>query len=254
MIARPLRSLGQFYASSVGKKYVVALTAIALLLFLPAHVIGNLLFFAGPEALNEYAYFLHHMGHGAGVWVFRFGLLAAFVIHIVATVQLARQNRAARAERYAVKTSQRSTLASRTMIVSGLIILAFVVFHILHYTVRVDQGLASLKTMVDGKEGHDVYSMVVIGFENIPVTAFYFIGITLLCTHLAHGVSSVFQTLGLRSRKTASLIEGLGKVYAVAIWLGFLAVPLGVLFKAYNDEDVQRAPVTASAKAAAAQN
>lgn len=231
MTFTPLCRLSRFYASSVGKKYVVALTAIALLGFLPAHVIGNLLIFGGKEALNEYAHFLHTFGHGMGIWAFRFGLLGAFLIHVVATIQLVRQNRAARADAYAVKTPQRSTAASRTMIVSGLIILAFVIFHLLHYTVKISPEFKSIPPFtLHGEKVFDVYAMTVMGFQNIPATVFYFIGVTLLSMHLSHGVASVFQTLGLRTRKTADLITLLGKAYALFVWAGFLAVPLAVVF------------------------
>jgi succinate dehydrogenase / fumarate reductase, cytochrome b subunit len=234
MILTPLRQIGQFYASSVGKKIVVALTALVLLGFLPVHVIGNLLVLpgiGGPDAINGYAEFLHTFGHGAGVWAFRLVLLTAFVIHVVATIQLVRQNRAARAEPYAVKTPQRSTLSSRTMAVSGIIILCFVVYHILHFTVRSWHGMGEMKTTFEGREVHDVYRMVVTGFspEFWWVNLFYFVGVTLLCTHLAHGVASVFQTLGLRTRKTADLILLLGRAYALFIWVGFLSVPAAVM-------------------------
>lgn len=233
MTFTPLRQITRFYASSVGKKYVVALTALGLLGFLPVHVIGNLLIFDQTKvALNEYAHFLHTFGHGAGVWAFRIGLLAMFVIHVVATIQLARQNRAARgADGYAVKTPQASSIGSRTMIISGLIILSFVVFHILHYTVRVSPAYRALPPfLLDGKEVFDVYAMVVMGFQYLPSTIFYVVGVTLLCLHLSHGVASVFQTLGLRSRKSADLIKVMGKAYAIFIWVGFLAVPLAVAF------------------------
>lgn len=233
MTFSPLRQFARFYASSVGKKYVVALSALGLLGFLPVHVIGNLLIFDQTKvALNEYAYFLHTFGHGAGVWAFRVGLLAMFVIHVVATIQLARQNRAARGpDGYAVKTPQASTFGSRTMIVSGLIILSFVIFHILHYTVRVSPEYRALPLFdLDGKKVFDVYSMVVMGFQYWPSTIFYVIGVTLLCLHLSHGVASVFQTLGLRTHKSADLIKVIGRAYAFFVWAGFLAVPLAVAF------------------------
>ena len=225
MTFTPLCQFSRFYASSVGKKFVVALTALVLLGFLPVHIIGNLLIFAGPEALNEYAHFLQTSAHGMGVWAFRAILLAAFVIHVVATIQLVRQNRAARDAAYEVKTPQKSTAASRTMVVSGIIILCFVVFHILHFTVRTSKEFKELPefrpeivTVVEGKEVkalgepiYDVYSMVKLGFKcdtaaSKGATFFYVLGISLLCMHLSHGVSSVFQTLGLRTRKSAGLI------------------------------------------------
>ena len=90
------RTIGSFCKSSIGKKFLVALTGIVLLLFLPGHLAGNLLIFAGPDALNEYAVWLHHLGHGAAIWIARIGLLVAFVVHVTLTIQLTAANRAAR--------------------------------------------------------------------------------------------------------------------------------------------------------------
>lgn len=224
----PLAQAQRFYASSIGKKIVVAITGVMILLFLPAHAIGNLLVFSGQEALNEYAHFLQTAGHGAVIWVFRFGLLGAFVIHIIATIQLTMQNRAARSDRYAVKTPMRSTAASRTMALSGLTILAFVIYHILHYTVRSWHGFNELP--LDASGNFDVYSMVIAGFQMPAATIFYIIGISLLCFHLSHGVASVFQTLGLRSDRSKCVCQCIGKAYAVIIWLAFAIVPLSILF------------------------
>ncbi|QQL45210.1 succinate dehydrogenase cytochrome b subunit [Sulfuriroseicoccus oceanibius] len=224
----PLAQAQRFYASSIGKKIVVAISGIVFLLFLPAHAIGNLLVFSGQEALNEYAHFLQTAGHGAMIWVFRLGLLTAFIVHIVSTIHLTRQNRAARSDRYAVKTPMRSTAASRTMMVSGLTILAFVVYHILHYTVRSFHGFADLP--LDPHGNFDVYTMVILGFQNVASTIFYIVGISLLCFHLSHGVASVFQTLGLRSDRSKNLFQIVGKAYAVIIWLAFAVVPLSILF------------------------
>jgi succinate dehydrogenase / fumarate reductase cytochrome b subunit len=109
------------------------------------------------------------------------------------------------------------------MIWSGLTILAFIVFHILHYTVRIDSGLAALA------DAGNQYQMVIVGFQSIPVSAFYIIAITLLCSHLSHGFSSIFQTLGLRTQKNAGLIDGIAKAYTAIIWVGFVSIPVAVL-------------------------
>lgn len=235
--ANPLTQLRTFYASSIGKKIVVALTGAAILGFLPAHAIGNLLVFSGAEAINEYALFLREVGHGAVLWIFRIGLLTAFVVHIVATIQLTRQNRAARGAKYAMKKSMASSSGSKTMIVSGLVILCFVVYHILHYTVRVWHGFdgaAFETTLADGTHAHDVYKMVIEGFSFIPATLFYLVGISLLCLHLSHGVASVFQTLGLRSDRSKGAVDIFGKAYAFIIWAMFASVPLAVMFGLVN--------------------
>jgi succinate dehydrogenase / fumarate reductase cytochrome b subunit len=228
--------LCSFWSSSIGKKTVVALTGIVLLLFLPGHLIGNLLFFLGRDAINEYGVFLHEVGHGAIVWVARGTLLLCLVAHVVATIQLVRQNKAARETQYACKATVTASRSSRLMIWSGLTILAFVIYHLLHYTVRVgnDFGGPAYKTMIDGHEAHNVYKMMIDGFSWAPATIFYIIAITCLCSHLSHGVSSVFQTLGVRSEKTASIIKTIGSLYAVLIWAGFLSIPIAIFVFGYG--------------------
>ena len=108
------------------------------------------------------------------------------------------------------------------MVISGLTILAFVIFHILHFTVRVNSDLAALGAT-------DPFGMVVVGFKNPLVVLFYVIAMTLLCSHLSHGVASIFQTLGLRSKKVQSTIRTFSIGYSLLIWAGFISIPLSVL-------------------------
>jgi succinate dehydrogenase / fumarate reductase cytochrome b subunit len=143
------------------------------------------------------------------------------VLHVVATICLTRQNRAAR-QPYEYKATIQASKSSRIMIVSGLTILAFVIFHILHYTVRVDAQLAHIGET-------DPFGMVVVGFKNPLVVLFYIISMTLLCSHLSHGVASIFQTLGFRSRKASSAIRGIANLYTFVIWAGFISIPISVL-------------------------
>ena len=115
------------------------------------------------------------------------------------------------------------------MIWSGLTVLAFVIFHILHFTVRVDENLAGMKETVDGVERHDVYNMVAAGFKNPLITIFYIIGVSLLCSHLSHGIASIFQTLGLRSEKSRGTTKALGLAVSIILWIGFLSTPVSIL-------------------------
>lgn len=232
------RSATAYWQSSIGKKLIVAVTGIVMVLFLAGHLTGNLLIFAGREAFNDYAQFLHEAGHGALIWVARVGLLVTVVLHVVATIQLTRQNRAARKDAYEFKTVIQAKKSSRLMIWSGLTLLAFIIFHILHFTVKIAGGFSE---MVDrnyqdatGEIRHDAYGMVIAGFQyntpNLFVVAFYILAMTLLCSHLSHGVGSVFQTLGWRSKKSQELIRKISLGYAYVIWLGFISVPLSILF------------------------
>ena len=216
-------SLCQFWHSSIGKKIIVAVTGAVLVAFLLGHLTGNLLMYMGAEAFNEYAEFLHNMLHGAGVWIARIVLLTCLVLHVVATICLVRANKEAKGQNYENPETSVASGSSRIMIWSGLTILAFVVFHILHYTVRVDSDLAKL-----GDNG-DAYGMVILGFQSFLVSLFYIISITLLCSHLSHGVASIFQTLGLRTRGNAKLIDCFAKGYTALIWVGFVSIPVAVL-------------------------
>jgi succinate dehydrogenase / fumarate reductase cytochrome b subunit len=210
-----------FVKSSIGRKIIVALTGLALVLFLAGHLSGNFLIFAGEEAFNDYAEFLHSFLHGAGVWIARLGLLACFFVHIWFTVLLTKENKAAR-PKYAHNATVQAPKSSRIMIWSGLTIIAFVIFHILHFTVRTDAELATIGEI-------SPWEMVIVGFQNPLVVIFYLISMTLLCSHLSHGVGSIFQTLGLRSKKTAGPIKFISKAYAAVIYLGFISIPIAIL-------------------------
>lgn len=227
-------SLAAIWTSSIGKKIIVALTGIFLVLFLAGHLVGNLLIFAGPEMFNDYAYFLHHMIHGMGIWLFRAVMIGMLAAHIAATVSLTLQNRAAR-QPYECKAVIQASTASRTMIWSGLTILVFFIYHMLHFTARVGNQYDTLpryKTTLPGVEGevHNAWLMVVDGFGVWYVSFFYVLAMTLLCLHLSHGFASIFQTLGLRPKKSESAIKHLSLAYSAVIWLGFISIPLAILF------------------------
>lgn len=225
-----------FAKSSIGRKIIVAVTGLALVLFLAGHLTGNLLIFAGRDAFNDYAQFLHEVFHGAGVWIARIGLLACFVAHVWFTILLTRENKTAR-KKYAHQATVQAPKSSLIMIWSGLTILAFIIFHLLHFTVKAGTDYASfMQVMPDGSERHDAWRMVIVGFSNPLVAIFYIIAMTLLCSHLSHGVASIFQTLGLRSKKTAGPINVLSRIYAIVIYLGFISIPLAILLFGFGCE------------------
>ena len=225
-------SLCQFLSSSIGRKIIVALTGLALVLFLAGHLSGNLLIFAGSQAFNTYAAFLHGFLHGAGIWIARIGLLACLVLHVYFTILLTRENRASR-KKYEYDSTVQASKSSTIMIWSGLTILAFIIFHLLHYTVRVQPLLRSLA------EYDQQWAMTIRGFQNPLVTIFYIISIGLLCSHLSHGVASIFQTLGLRTQKTAKLIGHLAKGYAAVIFIGFISIPIAITFFGFGEEEME---------------
>ena len=233
--------------SSLGKKYVMALTGLILVGFVVGHMVGNLQMFLHPDWINEYAYKLKTLPYGL-LWVVRLVLLTAVVVHIVAAVLLVLENKRARPEGYVEKASLQASFASRTMRYSGGILLLFIIFHILHFTVQsihpefkeLETELAGVGTMHNvhdklvplGKtEVHDVYSMVVHGFSARfwYVSVFYVISMALLCLHLMHGVSSMFQSLGLRNAVWRTRLDGLALVVALVVFVGFASIPLASL-------------------------
>ncbi len=220
------QSVRSLWESSIGKKTVVAVTGLIFIGFLLGHLSGNMLIFVGEKSFNDYAYFLHHLGHGAVVWISRLVLLGSLILHVVATISLVRQNKAARPA-YAHEETIQASKSSRMMIWSGLTVLAFIIFHILHFTVRTNAELAEI-----GKVSP--YQMVITSFQSWPVVIFYAIAMTLLCSHLSHGFSSVFQTLGFRSAKTRDLLDKAGKAYSLLILVGFLSIPIAIRIFGYG--------------------
>jgi len=214
-----------FYQSSIGKKYVVAVTALLLILYVLGHLVGNLQIYLGPDRINAYAKFLHDLG--PILWVVRVILLAAFVIHIVATIQLAQENRLAKPQKYAVAGYQRSTMASRTMIVSGLIVLCFIIYHLLQFTLQVTDP--EFREVHDSIGRHDVYRMLILGFRHPLVSLFYVIALFLLTTHLSHGFASVVQTLGINNRKIANFVSTGGQTLAWVVFAGYISIPVTIL-------------------------
>ncbi|MEO0039903.1 MAG: hypothetical protein RIS38_851 [Verrucomicrobiota bacterium] len=198
----------------------MALTGLVLAGFVLGHMTGNLLMFKGAPAINAYAKWLHD--NTGLLWAARSVLLVSVFAHIWAGVQLTLENRAARAGGPAVEATRRATFASRTMPYSGVVMLGFAVFHLLHFTFRT--------VALGGQDfGDDVHKMVVAGFSSRPVAVFYIVSMLLLCLHLSHGVSSVFQTLGLRNERWRGRLDFLALAYAWLVALGFIAIPLAVL-------------------------
>ncbi len=220
------------FASSLGKKYLMALSGIVLVGFVFVHMAGNLQILMGQEKINAYAHALQSLPLPI-LWGSRLFLLLAVVVHAVTAYQLVKENRAARPNRNDVEKTQRAGIASLKMGLTGSILLAFIVFHLLHFTIRtIYPEYSEMMTTVgspDTNEIHDVYSMVLAGFQHTWISVFYVVAMFLLCGHLAHGVSSAFQSLGIRSENWRVKLELAAKAYAWVIFVGFSIVPLLVL-------------------------
>jgi succinate dehydrogenase / fumarate reductase, cytochrome b subunit len=209
-----------FWASTVGKKIVMAVTGAILFIFVIGHLLGNLQVFEGPAKLNAYGAFLHSIGEV--LWPVRIILLLAVALHIIATVQLALRKKRARPIGYSRKQAIASSYASRTMYWSGPIVLAFIIFHLLHLTAGyVHPGAAYI-------EG-DVYHNVVSGFQVWWVSLSYVVAICLLGLHLRHGLWSMFQTVGIHQPQHTARLKKAAMVIAVLIVLGYISIPISVL-------------------------
>jgi len=226
IVAPPRGFISNFLGSSVGEKMIVAVTGVILILFVIGHLLGNLQIFLGPDWINGYSQHLHDLG--PLLWAIRAFLLATVIIHIGVTIRLAIENRRARPERYREREYVKATFASRHMVMSGLIVLAFIIYHLAHFTVRVtDPRFALLKADPFGH--YDVYSMMVYGFQNYYVSAFYLLGLFLLALHLSHGTSSFFQSLGLNDKKLTPRLATAGRVFAWLVFIGYTSIPVAVL-------------------------
>jgi succinate dehydrogenase / fumarate reductase, cytochrome b subunit len=206
-----------FLHSTVGKKVVVALTGLVLYLFIVGHLLGNLQIFLGPEKLNAYGRYLHETA--PLLWGARIVLLVSVFFHFLFTVQLTIHNRRSRPVGYAMHEPIQASAASRFMIWSGLFLIFFVVYHILHFTT----GAAHPQF-----NPLDVYGNVVIGFSSAPVIAVYALAMISLGFHLSHGVYSLFQTLGLNHPKYNSLRRALALASGWLIPIGYLTIPAAV--------------------------
>ncbi len=218
--------LSLVFNSTLGKKYLMALSGAAMFGFVIVHMLGNLLIFPGAEWLNDYAAKLKSVPEL--LWAARLGLLTAVVVHFATGWQLWMENRAARPDGYhrSENAGFGSTLASRVMIVSGTILTVFIVGHIFHFTVHwPNAGYADLH---DEHGRHDVFAMVRDAFNKPQVVLFYLLGVGALCYHLSHGISALFQSLGLKTKRHEELIDLLAKVASIGLFIGFSLVPVAI--------------------------
>jgi succinate dehydrogenase / fumarate reductase, cytochrome b subunit len=225
--ASPLEVVKTFVLSSVGSKILMAITGLMLWGFVIGHLVGNLQVFTGSsDAINDYGKMLHELGHGTLIWVVRAGLLSCFVLHIVLGIRLAARNRAARPVAYKTRAHARTNGMSLYMALSGTLILAFVVFHLAHFTWH---WVPATTYADDAKQRFDVYNMVVSAFKNPGIVIAYVFGQGLLFAHLFHGTASLWQSLGMFHPVWTPLLGRLGRVIAALILVGNVAIPVLIL-------------------------
>ncbi len=229
-----MSAIRQLIESSVGKKYLMAMTGLVLVVFVLLHMLGNLQIFIGPEALNFYAHKLQTLP-AALKWGFRLFLLASLAVHVWMATLLTIENRKARPQNNVTEAVVQASYASRTMRWSGYILVAFIIFHLLHFTVRVVFDFSNLRYDLHGELVHDVYAMVIIGYSHWYVSLFYILSMGLLCMHLSHGISSMFQSMGWRNENWHHRLNLLAVVSGWFIFLGFASIPLSVLASQYSE-------------------
>jgi len=212
----------------VGKKVVMAVTGVVLILFVIAHMLGNLKIFSGPDEINAYSRFLREVGmpelaYGQLLWVVRIILLACVGLHVTAAVQLSRMSWAARPLAYSVKRNVETTFAARLMRWGGALLVAFIAFHLLHLTAgAVGFRLRQFKDLA-------VYQNVVAAFSVWPIALFYVVAMGALSLHLYHGIWSMLQTLGWNTARNEATLQTISRVIAIVVFLGFTSVPVAVM-------------------------
>ncbi len=217
-VPRRVSRLGLLWRSTVGKKAIMAATGLVLGLYVFFHLLGNLQVYAGPAQIDAYARLLHVSP--PLLWTIRVVLLAAFLAHVVAGIQLWLRARGARPVAYAEYRPAVSSTASRTMIWSGILILLFVVYHVLDLTVGV---------IHPGYVEGEVYHNLVVGFGQVSGVLAYLVAMIALGFHLWHGVYSMFQSLGLSNRRLTPQVQRFAAGLSVVVALGFASIPLAVL-------------------------
>jgi succinate dehydrogenase / fumarate reductase cytochrome b subunit len=217
-----MASVLKAFQSSIGTKILMSLTGLAMVGFLLGHLTGNLLIFLGPDAINEYTEKLHSLP--AVVWGTRIFMLGCIVVHIFTAKKLTMLNMKASATKYAVQASRKASMASKNMMPTGAIIFIYISYHLAHYTFRATNPEFSKLTE------HDTYSMVMLGFQTPWIASFYIFAMVVLGFHLNHGFRSAFQTLGVSHPKNVKTLERSGALLSIVISLGFLSIPLSVMF------------------------
>ncbi|MDX1697687.1 MAG: succinate dehydrogenase cytochrome b subunit [Thiohalobacterales bacterium] len=209
--------------TTIGRKLIVGLSGIVLILFVVGHISGNLTIYIGQSVLNNYA---HMLQTNPMLWVMRLSILAIVMLHIALGVAVARENRLARAETCHAGQSWYLRLYQHRMIISGLVLLAFIVGHVAHLTLGVGIGEAFL---LKDATGHvDVYSRVVSTFQNTLIAWTYITAMFFLAIHLKHTVRGVFQTLGFSGENYSGFYELLSWIITLTVVGGFISIPLSV--------------------------
>ncbi|MBE0598031.1 MAG: succinate dehydrogenase cytochrome b subunit [Desulfuromonadales bacterium] len=221
----------QWYTSSLGKKYFMAVTGLMMVLFVVAHMFGNFTIFAGADGINAYA--AHLRAIPPLLWIFRLVMVGVVLLHIWLGVNLYLENKAARPVEYAMKKNERTSFSARTMVWTGLLLGAFIIYHILHFTTHmaISPGIAAgVGANFDPLNRPDVFKMVVSSFNSFGIALIYVAAMVVLLLHLAHGIQSFFQSLGATNDRVLPVFEKWGRGVAFVLMIGFVLVPISIFF------------------------
>lgn len=210
----------------MGQKTIVALTGIILVLFLFGHLLGNLTIFLGSDWINSYAQ--HLKDWSPLLWTVRVILIVAVILHIYFTMLLWNRSATATPRKTVFRTHIQTSVFSRTIRLSGLVVFAFVIFHLAHFTWGLVQPEYAHLNTPQGQ--HNVFEMMVYGFRNPYIVGFYMMGLALLAFHLSHGIGSLFQTLGISNRRLQPVFHMAGRWIAWLLFAGYVSIPLSVFF------------------------
>ena len=210
------------FSSSLGKKYLMAITGLFLCSFLVIHFLGNITLYTDPVQFNEYTRF---MSSNPIIRVMEIVLVAGFLTHIIDAIMLTRANKKAQPVKYAMD-KKKSSWYSRNMGLTGSVILAFLVLHLQSFWYGYKFGSPAYATDSAGLPIKDMYTMVVEAFGEFWYSGLYVIALTLLGIHLNHGFQSAFQSVGLRHKKYTPTIKMLGTAFSILITLGFISFPI----------------------------
>lgn len=212
-----------FFKSTVGRKYIMGLTGLVWAGFVLAHMAGNMLIFISPEAYNKYG---HALTSGNIIYVAELVLIVSLLTHILCAISLTVKNKSARPQGYAIDPNgaKGASLASKTMIAQGLIILVFIITHLITFKFG-----TYYETTVDGVVMRDLARLMYEVFQSPIYVGWYVLSLVLLCAHLSHGFGSVFQSFGILERKMQEPLKKLSWTYAIVVTLGFISQPLYIL-------------------------
>jgi succinate dehydrogenase / fumarate reductase cytochrome b subunit len=215
----------RLFSDSIGRKAVMAVTGLLMVLFVVGHLLGNLTIFLGPEGINAYAAKLHELA--PLLWGTRLVMALSVILHLVLAVQITVENSAAKPEKYAVARALKATFAGKTMIWTGVLIGAFVVYHLIQFTFRLTPDVV---VGFDSADRFDVFTMVTTSFERSAIALLYVAAMVSLFLHLSHGIQSAFQTLGLSNAFLLPRYGVAGKVASGLFLVGFASIPVVILF------------------------